>query len=49
MLTDASLTFRLDASGNIELDASGKPTVMLTPELENRRTAEVMSQSIQCS
>ena len=45
LLTDTSLTFRLDAHGKIELDGNGKPTVVLTPE--NRRTAEVMSQSIQ--
>ena len=45
LLTDASLTFQLDASGKIELDENGKPTVVLTPE--NRETAEVMSNSIQ--
>ena len=45
LLTDASLTFRLDANRNIELDVNGLPTVVLTPE--NRRTAETISQSVQ--
>ena len=45
LLTDASLTFCLNTNRNIELDANGLPTVMLTPE--NRRTAGTMSQSIQ--
>ena len=42
LLTDASLTFQLNASGKIALDASSKPAVMLTPE--NCCMAEIMSQ-----
>ena len=45
LLTDASLTFRLDANGRIALDGNGKPTVVLTPE--HRHTAEIMSNSLQ--
>ena len=31
LLSDASLTFKLDANGKIELDENGKPTVVLIP------------------